>query len=264
METFFYPAALALFLLALYAAQKKQDWSWLNIVGVAGALMLVTYSYTIGRLLGPLLAAGLVFFITSQTRLTSIVKTWLAYGLTLIPLFVFRSHNPEALTQRFYLISYIKQDSPWSEIIPKFIRRYFEDLSLINLLFDGDGNPRHHITDTLGSFLIAGLVPGFDWPGGNHCASLARALVEICDLRSGSFNCAGCLDCRSISLAAAGCLSNLSAGGSRFRHSAFLLEPAANENQPGTLSTQRTADDSLRVAGRHGGASDLLSKSLSP
>jgi hypothetical protein len=158
METFFYPAALALFLLALYAAQRKEDWNWLSIVSVAGALMLVTYTYTIGRLLGPLLAGGLICFVTSQTRLTAIVKTWVAYGLTLVPLFVFRSHNPAALTQRFYLISYIKPDSPWREIIPKFIRRYFEDLSLISLLFDGDGNPRHHAKGTLGSFLIAGLV----------------------------------------------------------------------------------------------------------
>ncbi len=158
METFFYPAALVLFLLALYAAQKKENWNWLSILSVAATLMLLTYTYTIGRLLGPLLAGGLVLFVTSQTRLTSIVKTWVAYGVTLIPLFVFRSQNPEALTQRFYLISYIKPDSPWREIAPKFIRRYFEDLSLISLLFDGDGNPRHHSTGTLGSFLIAGLV----------------------------------------------------------------------------------------------------------
>lgn len=158
METFFYPMAVVLFLLALYAAQKKESWSWWNIVSVALTLMLLTYSYTIGRLLGPLLAAGLVVFITSQTRLVSIIKTWVAYGITLIPLFVYKSQHPEALTQRFYLISYIKPDSPWSEIAPKFIRRYFADLSLISLLFDGDGNPRHHITETLGSFLIAGLV----------------------------------------------------------------------------------------------------------
>ncbi len=158
METFFYPMAVVLFLLALYSAQKKENWSWWNIVAVASTLMLLTYSYTIGRLLGPLLAAGLVFFVTSQTRLTDIIKTWVAYGITLIPLFVFKSQNPEALTQRFYLISYIKPDSPWREIAPKFIRRFFEDLSLISLLFDGDGNPRHHTTGSLGSFLVACFV----------------------------------------------------------------------------------------------------------
>ncbi|MGZ8846900.1 MAG: ArnT family glycosyltransferase [Pyrinomonadaceae bacterium] len=158
METFFYPMAVVLFLLALYSAQRKENWTWWNIVAIASTLMLLTYSYTIGRLLGPMLAAGLVLFVTSQTRLVDVIKTWVAYGITLIPLFVFKAQNPEALTQRFYLISYIKPDSPWREIAPKFIRRFFEDLSLISLLFDGDGNPRHHTTGSLGSFLIACLV----------------------------------------------------------------------------------------------------------
>jgi hypothetical protein len=158
METFFYPMALLLFLLALFGAQKAENWGWLNITAVAATLMLLTYSYTIGRLLGPMLAGGLVLFATSQTRLVSIVKTWALYAVTLVPLLVFRSQHPQALTQRFYLISYIKPDSPWSEIVPKFIRRYFEDLSLISLLLDGDGNPRHHATGTLGSFLIGALI----------------------------------------------------------------------------------------------------------
>jgi hypothetical protein len=158
METFFYPLAVVLFLLALYDAQKKRDWSWTNIIALAATLMLLTYSYTIGRLLGPMLAGGLILFATSQTRIISIVKTWGVFAVTLIPLLIFRSKNPEALTQRFYLISYIKPDSPWREIFPKFIRRYFEDLSLISLLFDGDGNPRHHTSGALGSFLIGAFI----------------------------------------------------------------------------------------------------------
>ena len=158
METFFYPMAVALFLIALWRARQKESWSWLNIAALASTLLLLTYSYTIGRLLGPLLAAGLILFATSQARLVSIIRTWALYAFGLVPLLVFRSQHPEALTQRFYLISYIKPDSPWSTIIPKFIRRYFEDLSLIGLLFDGDGNPRHHATGTLGSFLIGAFV----------------------------------------------------------------------------------------------------------
>jgi len=158
METFFYPMAVVLFLLALYSAQKKQAWSWTNIIALAATLMLLTYSYTIGRLLGPMLAGGLILFATSQTRIVSIIKTWVVFAVTLIPLLIFRSKNPEALTQRFYLISYIKPDSPWRQIFPKFIRRYFEDLSLISLLFDGDGNPRHHTNGSLGSFLIGAFI----------------------------------------------------------------------------------------------------------
>jgi hypothetical protein len=42
--------------------------------------------------------------------------------------------------------------------VPKFIRRYLEDLSLINLLIDGDGNPRHHMPGSLGSFLAGVFI----------------------------------------------------------------------------------------------------------
>ena len=153
-ETFFYPMALVLFLIAVHYAQRKQIWNWLTVGTLAATLMLLTYTYTIGRLLGPLLAFGLVLFATNRERWIGIGKTWLAYGVTLLPLLIFRLSHPEALTQRFYLISYIKPETPWREILPKFIRRYLEDFSLINLLLDGDGNPRHHMPKSLGSFLI--------------------------------------------------------------------------------------------------------------
>jgi hypothetical protein len=158
METYFYPMALVLFLLALFHAQRKESWSWATVGMLAGALTLLTYTYTIGRLLGPLMAFGLVLFVTSQDRLVSIVKTWVVFALTLIPLLIFRSRQPEALTQRFYTISYIRPDSPWKEIVPVFIRRYLSDFSLVSLLMDGDGNPRHHVPGSLGSFLIAAFL----------------------------------------------------------------------------------------------------------
>jgi 4-amino-4-deoxy-L-arabinose transferase-like glycosyltransferase len=158
METYFYPLALVLFLLALFHAQKKENWSWVNVVLLGAGLMLLTYTYTIGRLLGPLLAFGLVFFITSQDRLSSVIKVWGVFALTLIPLLIFRSKHPEALTQRFYLISYIKPNTPWSEIAPTFIRRYISDFSLVSLLIDGDSNPRHHVQGSFGAFLIGAFI----------------------------------------------------------------------------------------------------------
>jgi hypothetical protein len=158
METYFYPMALVLFLLAVFRAQKKEKWSWITVGMLAGTLMLLTYTYTIGRLLGPLMAFGLVLFVTSRERLISVVKTWTVFGLTLIPLLIFRLRQPEALTQRFYAISYIKPASPWKEIAPMFIRRYLSDFSLVSLLMDGDGNPRHHVPGSLGSFLIGAFM----------------------------------------------------------------------------------------------------------
>ena len=158
METYFYPMALVLFLLALFHAQKKESWSWTTVGMLGVTLMLLTYTYTIGRLLGPLMALGLAIFVTSQERLMSVIKTWVVFAVTLLPLLIFRSRHPEALTQRFYLISYIKPDSPWKEIVPTFVRRYLADFSLVNLLIDGDGNPRHHVQGSLGSFLIAAFI----------------------------------------------------------------------------------------------------------
>src|SRR5260370_21837817 len=157
-ETFFYPIALVLFLGSLYYAQRKQSWSRLTIGTLVATLMLLTYTSTIGRLLGLLLAFGLVLFSTSKERVIGVAQTWLFFAITLLPILAFKLSNPEALTQRFYLISYIKPESPWREIVPKFIRRYLEDFSLISLLIDGDGNPRHHMPGSLGSFLAGVFI----------------------------------------------------------------------------------------------------------
>src|SRR6266404_115026 len=158
METYFYPLALVLFLLALFHARKKESWSWITVGMMAGTLMLLTYTYTLRRLLGPLMAFGLLLFVSSHDRLISVVKTWVVFALTLIPLLIFRARQPEALTQRFYAISYIKPASLWKEIAPTFIRRYLSDFSLVSLLMDGDGNPRHHVPGSLGSFLIGAFM----------------------------------------------------------------------------------------------------------
>src|SRR5229473_8030401 len=158
LETFFYPMAVVLFLLAVHCAQRKERWEWPNILAIAGTLALLTYTYSIGRLLGALMAFGLVIFATNTPRFVGVIKAWLAYGLTLIPLLIFKWGHPGVLTQRFYAVSYINAASTWREIIPMFIRRYLEDFSLISLLIDGDGNPRHHVPGALGSFLIGAFI----------------------------------------------------------------------------------------------------------
>src|SRR5256714_4351956 len=86
METFFYPMAICPFRVALWRARETESWSWTNVIALAAALMLLTYSYTIGRLLGPMLAGGLILFSPSQTRIVSIIKTWVGFSGVLIPL----------------------------------------------------------------------------------------------------------------------------------------------------------------------------------
>lgn len=157
LETFFYPMAVVLFLWAVYNAQRKDKWTWAGILSVLSTLTLLTYSYTIGRLLGPLLALSLISFAVTRVRLFSIFKTWVLYGLTLIPLAVFIWQNPE-ITTRFNLLSYIKPESSYFEIFFRFAGRFVEDFNPIKLIVTGDINPRHHLPDALGSFFAIALI----------------------------------------------------------------------------------------------------------
>jgi 4-amino-4-deoxy-L-arabinose transferase-like glycosyltransferase len=156
-EVALYPLTLALFLLALRRAEARERWSWMDCVLVAACLGLLTYTYSIGRLFAPLLALGLLIFARNRNRLVDVLKTWVLFGLTLLPLLIFNRRHPGALTERFYLISYIKPGSAWSDIITGFIGHYFDNLSLTSLLLVGDTNPRHHVAG-MGSFLAAVLI----------------------------------------------------------------------------------------------------------
>jgi 4-amino-4-deoxy-L-arabinose transferase-like glycosyltransferase len=156
-EVALYPLTLALFLLVLYGAQSRARLRLRDCVWLALTLALLTYTYTIGRLFAPLLAFGLVLFATDRGRLIDVIKTWALYGVTLLPLLVFNLRHPGVLTERFYLISYIKPQSTWGEIIPEFIKHYFYNLSPWSLLLVGDTNPRHHVAG-MGSFLLPVFV----------------------------------------------------------------------------------------------------------
>jgi hypothetical protein len=158
LEPQFVPMALAPFLLTLYHVQRKESWSWREAAMLAATLALVTYCYTSGRLLGPLLALGLVFFATTRQRLVGVIKTGLLYGVTLFPILVFNRSHPGVLTKRLNEISYIRPGVPWSEIASQFIKRYLEDQSLMGLLVNGDYHPRHHVPGSGGALFFATFI----------------------------------------------------------------------------------------------------------
>ena len=152
------PMALALFLLVVYNAQGKEKWDWRDVVMLAATLALMTYCYAVGRVLGPLLALGLLLFATSSQRLVGIIKTGIAYGLTLVPLLAFNWRHPGALTKRLHEVSYIRLGVPWTELASQFIKRYLEDQSLIGLLVNGDYHPRHHVPGSGGALFFATFI----------------------------------------------------------------------------------------------------------
>ena len=157
LETFFYPMAIVILLWSVFVASKKERWSLLNIASIALSLAVVTYSYTIGRLLGPMLALGLISFAIDRKKLFDVIKVWIVFGVTLIPLFIFYIKNP-GLTTRFQLIGYIKPESTYFEIASTFTRRFIEDVSPFRMLLRGDINTRHHIPDAFGSFFVGVFI----------------------------------------------------------------------------------------------------------
>lgn len=157
LETFFYPLAVVFLLWAVYRASLKERWTAANVSAIVAALALLTYSYTIGRLLGPLLAFGLAVFATSRARLFSILRVWLLFGLTLIPLAVYVYQNP-MITERFRVLSYLEPEGPVIDTVMRFAGRLVEDLNPVRMLIGGDINPRHHLPGFQGSFYIGIFV----------------------------------------------------------------------------------------------------------
>ena len=158
IEPQFVPMALAPFLLTLYHVQKKERWSWSDVVMIAATLALVTYTYTIGRILAPLLALGLLLFATTRRRLVSVIMTGLLFGVTLIPILVFNARNPGPLTKRLHEASYIYTSPSWGAVASQFVKRYMEDQGLTALLLTGDYHARHHVPGSGGAFFTATFI----------------------------------------------------------------------------------------------------------
>jgi 4-amino-4-deoxy-L-arabinose transferase-like glycosyltransferase len=154
-EVSVFPALLAGFLLLLYEASLRAEWSW-RIAVVLGVLLgLMAYTYSIGRLLAPLFALGLAFFFTRR-RWHGLVLTWIVFAVMLLPLATFSLRHPGALGQRYKFVTYVKPGDTNTQIALRFVKNYAGDFSPRSWLLKGDPEPRHHL-QWLGSLLI-GMV----------------------------------------------------------------------------------------------------------
>jgi hypothetical protein len=152
---------VVVFLLAAYRIQSKDTWRWQDIVMVAGSLGVVTYGYFSGRVLAPLYALGLLVFATTKHRFLGVLTTWLAYGLTLVPLILFNRSHAGVLTKRLWEVSYIKPGIPWKQItagLTEFAKCYFQDQSLTPLLMTGDPHWHHHVEGSGGAMFFATFI----------------------------------------------------------------------------------------------------------
>jgi 4-amino-4-deoxy-L-arabinose transferase-like glycosyltransferase len=158
-----YPLAVALFLLALWRASRKERWGNGDAFALAATLAFLTYTYSTGRLLGPLLAAGLAFFVTRRAA-SRVALAWGLYALALVPLLVFDRRNPGALAARFRLLTYAAPQTTLAADASEFVRHYLADVNPWRMLVTGESNIRDHVAGCgallAATFLLAafGLV----------------------------------------------------------------------------------------------------------
>lgn len=155
-EVALYPLALALFLLTLARAAPKPSWSWFDSTLIALTLALLTYSYTIGRLLAPLLAIGLAIFL-DRVRWRGVLQTWAIYLLALIPLLIFKRRHPGVLSGRFTALTYLTPNTSASEAASQFVMHYLRNFSLWRMLATGEINLRDHVPG-MGSLLLPTMI----------------------------------------------------------------------------------------------------------
>ena len=139
LEVALYPLVLALLLLCVQRSATHPRWTWLDIFCLVITLDLVTYTYSIGRLLGPLLAFGLIFF--ASRRRAAVAVTMFCYFLTLVPILLFNHTHPGALSDRFRIITYLDPVASRWDMVLTFAGQFLSNLNPWSLFVTGDPNP---------------------------------------------------------------------------------------------------------------------------
>ena len=142
-----YPLACVLFLLALRRASVRERWRASDVSALACTLALLTYTYSVGRLLAPLLAAGLTLFVTRR-NVARVAWAWAAYALTLVPLLVYALGHAGALSGRFALITYVTPGSSYTDVARGLASHYLADVNPWRWLLTGEQNIRDHLPDS--------------------------------------------------------------------------------------------------------------------
>lgn len=152
-EVALYPLIIALFLYAARVASERTRWNPALIVALVLALAAITYTYSIGRLLGALFAVSLLIFWTPERR-SQIIAVIAGYVVVVaLPIALFNARHNGALTSHFQTMTYVDARAPVKTLIG-FERHYVENLLPLGFAFAGDPNPRHHVPESGGSILL--------------------------------------------------------------------------------------------------------------
>jgi hypothetical protein len=157
------PLLLCLALLAVERASRLDRWSARSAVPVSLALGAITYAYAGGRLLAPLLAASLAV-VLSRRRWRWVVAAWVGFAVTQIPLLLYTSAHPGALSRRYDATTFVTDGMSTWEIAWRGAVNYLQDLQLWHYVISGDVKPYAHTPGTSAllavsvGLSVAGLV----------------------------------------------------------------------------------------------------------
>jgi 4-amino-4-deoxy-L-arabinose transferase-like glycosyltransferase len=165
LEVAAYPLAVALVLLSVRRVSEKEEWTLSDAASASASLALVTYTYSTGRLYGPLLALGLLLLVKTRARLRGLLMTWALYALALVPLLVYHLRHPEALTKRFSYLTYFTPESGYGEVTLEFVKHFAVNLNPRFMFVTGDPN-EYQIVHVPGAAPFAGAVSALVLIGG--------------------------------------------------------------------------------------------------
>ena len=159
LETFFLIFCVVFFLFSLYNAFKREKWTLTDNFLIAVSLIFLTYSYSAGRMIAPLLAIGLLIFAVNKRGIWDVFKTWAIYAMGMIPIIVVYFTNTTVLTGRFLRATSLSGEKSIIENIRTVAEALWQDISLKFYIFDGDALIRHHIPG-IGEFLVGTFALG--------------------------------------------------------------------------------------------------------
>lgn len=158
------PLATALLLSASWRSSRREVWNWSDVATLASSLTLFSYSYTSGRLLGPLFAVVLAALMFSPRRALPIAATLIIFGTTtILPMTLYNARHQGALTERARSVSYFRYwDFDHHDVIRTLEQNIASNLLPLGMTLSGDPNERHHVQHGAGggifgmTFLLAG------------------------------------------------------------------------------------------------------------
>jgi 4-amino-4-deoxy-L-arabinose transferase-like glycosyltransferase len=137
------PLLLAILLVTLHRAWRRDAWTIGEGVFAGVALGLLLYSYTGNRLLAPLLTAALVVF-AGRGRWRWLLTAWGTFAVFVVPFAVYALRHPGSLTARYGATTIARQGHSHAWVVVQAIANWFHDIDPWFWASSGDPAPYVH------------------------------------------------------------------------------------------------------------------------